>query len=201
MATEPAALVARRPGRPRSVHCSVEVLAAARAEIAAHGIAGLAIERVAARAGVSKVTIYRRWPDKLALALAALEDLPELVVPDTGSLFEDLRALRVELLRVVAGSSLADVLPALMAERRRSEHRDAISRYIAQRSEAFGIVVARARARGELRTTLPASLVAELFAAPLAMSIMNRDAPFTDREWSAVATTIIDGLRAPGEKP
>ncbi len=45
-------------------------------EIAEHGIAGMTIESVAARAGVSKVTIYRRWPDKVALALAALESLP-----------------------------------------------------------------------------------------------------------------------------
>lgn len=185
----------RGPGRPRSVRRGERVLACALDEIAEHGIAGLAIERVAARAGVSKVTIYRRWPDRIALVLAALETLPELVVPDTGSLREDLRALRVELVHVAAESHLADVLPALLSERRRSEHREAIGRYVEQRSTAFGIVVARALARGELRTAVPAELVADLFSAPLAMSIMNRDRPYSDDEWCVVVDAIVAGLR------
>lgn len=188
----------RGPGRPRSARRSAGVLAAALAEIAEHGISGLAIERVAARAGVSKVTIYRRWPDKVALALAALEGLPELDVPDTGSLVDDLRALRVALVQLVAESSLGDVLPALLAERRRTEHRDAIARYVERRSVAFGTVVERARARGELVTAVPTGLVAEMLAAPLAMSIMNREQPYTDDEWRTVVTVVLAGLRAEG---
>lgn len=191
----------RGPGRPRSVRRGERVLAAALDEIAEHGISGLAIERVAARAGVSKVTVYRRWPDRIALVLAALETLPELVVPDTGTIRDDLRALRVELVHVVAESSLADVLPALLAERRRSEHREAIARYVEQRSAGFGTVVARAIARGELRTTRPPALVAELLAAPLAMSIMNRDHPYTDDEWCAVVDTVLAGLHHEGAHP
>ena len=191
----------RGPGRPRSVRRGERVLAAVLDEVAAHGITGVAIERVAARAGVSKVTVYRRWPDRIALVLAALETLPELVVPDTGSLRDDLRALRVELVHVVAESSLADVLPALLAERRRSEHSDAIARYVEQRAAGFGAVVDRAVARGELRTRLPLDLVAELFSAPLAMSIMNRDRPYTDDEWCAVIDTVLAGLHHEGAHP
>lgn len=181
-------------GRPRSEHRSVAVLAATLDEIGERGIAGMTIESVAARAGVSKVTVYRRWPDKVALVLAALESLPELPVPDTGDLVEDLRALRHHLLEVVARSNLADVLPALMAERRRSEHGAQIAQYVDSRSRAYREVVDRARARGELRTRMATDLVAHTLSSPLAMSVMNRSEPLTDAEWTAIVRAVIRGL-------
>jgi AcrR family transcriptional regulator len=191
------ARAARAParGRPRSERRSAAVIAAALTEIAERGIAGMSIESVAARAGVSKVTVYRRWPDKIALGLAALESLPELEVPDTGTLVDDLRELRVRLLDVFAQSNLADVLPALMAERRRSDHGEAIRRYVESRSRAFVVVVDRAVERGEIPPAMPTDLLAHLFASPLAMSVMNRDQPLTDEEWTATVTTIVAGLR------
>ncbi len=182
-------------GRPRSERRSVAVLAAALAEIAEHGIAGMTIESVAARAGVSKVTIYRRWPDKIALALAALESLPDLAVPDTGALLEDLRQIRRDLLDVFAHSNLAAVLPALLAERRDSEHREAIRRYVEMRSRAFVVVLERAVARGELHSALPVELIALAISSPLAMSVLNRDEPLTDEEWTAVVATFLRGLQ------
>lgn len=188
---------AQRPrGRPRSEPRSAAVLAAALAEIAAHGIAGMTIESVAARAGVSKATIYRRWPDKIALALAALESLRELALPDTGNLVDDLRAIRRDLLELVSSSSLGDVLPALMAERRRSEHAEAIRRYVEGRSRPFIVVVERAIARGELRSSLPAGLIAHAISSPLAMSVLNRDEPLTDKEWTQVVRAFLSGLSA-----
>jgi AcrR family transcriptional regulator len=182
-------------GRPRSARRSAAVLAAALEEIGARGIAGMTIESVAARAGVSKVTVYRRWPDKIALVLAALDSLPELPVPDTGDLVEDLRCIRRDLLDVFARSNLADVIPALMAERRRSGHGDAIRRYVERRSEAFVAIVERARARGELRTTMPTELIAHLISSPLAMSVMNREEPLTDEEWTQIVRTVVRGLQ------
>lgn len=192
MATPTAQAPAR--GRPRSARRSAAVLAAALDEIGERGIAGMTIESVAARAGVSKVTVYRRWPDKIALALAAIETLPELEVPDTGDLGEDLRRIRRDLLDVFARSNLADVLPALMAERRRSEHGEAIRQYVESRSRAFLLVVERAIARGELRTTLDPALVAHLVASPLALSVMNRDEPLSEDEWTQVVGIVVRGL-------
>jgi AcrR family transcriptional regulator len=195
--TKPPPAETRRPiGRPRSERRSADVLAATLDALVDHGITGMTIEAIAAQAGVSKVTIYRRWPDKIALTLAALDSLPELTVPDTGNLLDDLRAVRRALVGAVETSPLGEVLPALMAERRRSEHRDAIRAYIDQRSRPFAIVVERAIARGEIRSALDVNLVAHLFSSPLGMSLINRERPLDDREWTAIVTTIIDGLRA-----
>ena len=66
-----AGVEARRPGRPRSVEADEAILAAAFAVFAECGFDGMTVEGVAARAGVGKGTIYRRYPGKLDLIIAA----------------------------------------------------------------------------------------------------------------------------------
>ncbi len=61
-----------RRGRPRSEHADRAIIDAALDLFAESGAEGLCIEKVAARAGVGKATIYRRWPGKEDLLLAAL---------------------------------------------------------------------------------------------------------------------------------
>src|SRR5262249_60113721 len=63
---------ARRPGRPRSEQADQAIIDAALSLFAESGPDGLCIERVAARAGVGKATIYRRWPGKEDLLLDAI---------------------------------------------------------------------------------------------------------------------------------
>ncbi len=84
----------RRPGRPRSERADQAIIDAALSLFAESGPEGLCIEQVAARAGVGKATIYRRWPGKEDLlldAIAALKaPLPE---PAGRSVREDLVTL------------------------------------------------------------------------------------------------------------
>ena len=61
-----------RPGR--RARSDQAILAAARELLAQGGVPGLTIEGVAARSGVAKTTIYRRWRDRDELALAAVWD-------------------------------------------------------------------------------------------------------------------------------
>src|SRR3954466_2689293 len=75
-------LTARPPGRPRSERAARAIIDATIDLLAEEsGVAGVSIEAVAARAGVGKTTIYRRWPSKDALIVHALgavkEPLPE----------------------------------------------------------------------------------------------------------------------------
>lgn len=58
-----------RPGRPRTAGVEQRVLDAATRLIAEHGLAETTLARVAAEAGISRPSIYRRWPSKEALAL------------------------------------------------------------------------------------------------------------------------------------
>src|ERR1700730_14033353 len=85
---------ARRPGRPRSERAERAILDAALELFAESGVGGVCIEAVAARAGVGKATIYRRWPGKEDLLLDALallkSPLPE---PGGASVRPDLIAM------------------------------------------------------------------------------------------------------------
>ena len=65
----------RRPGRPRSERADQAILDAALEAVAEDGVGGVSCEGVAARAGVGKATIYRRWPGKEDLLIAAFASL------------------------------------------------------------------------------------------------------------------------------
>lgn len=81
----------RRQGRPRDPAVDEAIIAAVYDLIAENGFAGFTVEAVAARAGVGKATIYRRWPTREELVVAAAERiLVDEEPPDTGTLRGDL---------------------------------------------------------------------------------------------------------------
>src|SRR5262249_59881481 len=96
--------MAREPGkhprtgrtRRRGAALDEAILRAAADELTASGYAGLTMEKVASRAGTNKNALYRRWPNRLALGIAAYRRLSRTVpLPATGTLRDD----ALELLR------------------------------------------------------------------------------------------------------
>ncbi|WP_069165025.1 TetR/AcrR family transcriptional regulator [Nocardia altamirensis] len=82
--------------RRRGTALAEAILHAAAAELTESGYAALTMDKVAARAGTNKNAIYRRWPNRLALGVAAYRQLATTVQPpDTGALRDDV----LELLR------------------------------------------------------------------------------------------------------
>ena len=73
--TGPDSGASRRPGRPRSEQAEQAIIEATLDLFAEQGFEGVCVEAVAARAGVGKATIYRRWPNKEELLLAAFSSL------------------------------------------------------------------------------------------------------------------------------
>ncbi|WP_113703041.1 TetR/AcrR family transcriptional regulator [Nonomuraea lactucae] len=65
----------RPPGRPRSRDADEAILAAALELLIESGAGATSIERVAQRAGVTRATVYRRFPDKTALLVEAIESM------------------------------------------------------------------------------------------------------------------------------
>src|SRR3954471_8979262 len=102
--------------RRRGAVLEQAILRAAADELAESGYAGLTMDRVAQRAGTNKNTIYRRWPNRAALGVAAYRHLAEDTrrAPDTGTLRGDalgfLRAINCD-----SSSPAARILRGLLA--------------------------------------------------------------------------------------
>src|ERR1700689_5196433 len=105
-------------GRPRSPEADRAILTAAVELLADRGLAAMSIEEVAARAGVGKATIYRRWPSKGLLALDAFvaSFLAAQPPPDTGTLRGDLIAALHAWVRAVTQTPMGPMLTSLIAE-------------------------------------------------------------------------------------
>ena len=105
----------KRQTRRRGAALEEAILRAAVDELTESGFAGLTMDRVAKRAGTNKNAIYRRWPDRLALGVAAYRELTTAIEPpDTGGLRDDV----LEMLRRANrhwSSPLGMILRELMA--------------------------------------------------------------------------------------
>ena len=85
--------IARR-GRPRNEQSTTAILVATIELVSEVGLAGLTMDAVASRAGVSKATIYRRWSSKETLLLDAwMSCVRRPEAPDTGIFHDDLTAM------------------------------------------------------------------------------------------------------------
>src|SRR5215475_3487601 len=86
--------------RPRLPSADQVIVEATRVLLLENGYAGVSIEGVAARAGVAKTTIYRRWPSKAELVFEVAIHRSRLgPAPDTGTLVGDLAAVAVIIVR------------------------------------------------------------------------------------------------------
>src|ERR1700678_1356638 len=105
-------------GRPRSQEADRAILTATAELLADRGLSAMSIEEVAARAGVGKTTIYRRWPSKGLLALDAfVTSFREAQPPnDTGTLRGDLLAALHAWVRAVTQTPMGPVLTGLIAQ-------------------------------------------------------------------------------------
>jgi AcrR family transcriptional regulator len=141
-----------RPRR-RGHALDTAILKATIAEIEVAGYAALSMERVAERAKASKASLYRRWPSKVELVMAAIYDLlPEpATTADTGSLRKDLLALlrtAADMLDGPAGIAIRGLVSDALRD---EELAVRLRTYTRGRSAAaMGDVIRRAVGRGEL---------------------------------------------------
>jgi len=144
----------RQRGRPRSARAEAAILDATLELLAEGGLEGLSVEAVATRAGVSKTTIYRRWPSRDKMVAAAFRSINDNVQrPDSGAVRSDLIALLADFQRVTLRSVPAAMIPRLIASTlsRPALLQLFLANAIEPRRAAILEVLERGRARGELR--------------------------------------------------
>ena len=189
-----------RRGRPRSERADRAILSAAADLLAERGLAGMPIEEVAARAGVGKATIYRRWPSRGALALDAFlaEFAGQQRLPDTGTLHGDLLAALRSWVRAVTRTRAGRMLAGLIAA---AQHDPALAaawrdRVIGPLRARHAIMLRRAIARGEIPASTDIDVALDLMYGAAYHRLLHGHQPLTGTFTRRVVDVIVAGLTA-----
>lgn len=188
----------RARGRPRDEGARAAVLAAARVLLEEGGLTAVTMDRLAARTGVGKPTIYRSWPNAHAVALDALLQSAALL-PAVRESTAPLKDLRRQLRKIAAlfatptGRSVAQMIAAAQSETELAKvfrHRF----MLASREEGRRLL-ARAISAGEVRATLDMEAALDLIYAPLFFRLLVGHGPLDRKFVDAVLDHALDGLR------
>jgi AcrR family transcriptional regulator len=189
----------RRRGRPAGGSAALigEILCATLDQLCRAGYAELSVDAVARVAGVNKTTIYRRWPTKSELVIAAIVAAKTRALPfrPSGDLRRDLVALldakarrmatpRQRAIAYAINNLDPAVSEALVAELRR--HRYTIPRDI----------IEHAIASGELPRDVDAELLAELLCAPICHRALVMCEPVPKKFVEQTVAIVLAGVRA-----
>jgi AcrR family transcriptional regulator len=181
----------RRGQAGRRARSEKAILDAARTLIAERGVEGLTVEGVAARSGVAKTTIYRRWRDKDELALAILVDATDKISapPDLGDTRKELLTFVKTAKRIIQSGGIYRGLVSDIATRPELA-RIYRERIVDKRLAEVKTVIDRGIARGDLRDDTDVRLVHELLVGPLFYRLLFSGAPLN----TAHANQIVDAV-------
>ncbi|WP_435869651.1 TetR/AcrR family transcriptional regulator [Actinoplanes xinjiangensis] len=166
----------KAPGRPRNAQADETILDAVLGLLSeGQSAASISIEAVAARAGVGKATIYRRWPNKEALLIDAVRSMKgPLPEPAGRSVREDLIAL-IKANRTPRAQRYSTVTACLLPELfRDTELARMYQDFVEPRREVTRQVLRRGIATGELRADLDVELTQLMLSAPGMIQSMLR---------------------------
>ena len=200
---EPAEL-RRAPGRPRSAAAHQAILDATIELLSEVGFAATTVEAVAARAGVGKATVYRRWPSKVPLVIEALDAraIEQVPLPHTGNVRDDLTEFLVGLVETMTGPDGRLVAPLLAEISRNPELAEAFRRdLVAPRRVVAEEIVREGIARGELRADLDVDLALD---APVGIVFQRLliSGEVVDKELVArIVDQLLEGIGAGSAAP
>jgi len=200
--TPPAAK--RPPGRPRSDTVRKVVLESANSLLEESGFARLTMEGIAARAGVSKATLYRWWPSKGAVAMEAFmaATLPRINFPQTESAVADVTAqmlMLAQAYRGVTGQLIRELIglgqsdPEALAT--------FTNGYLLPRRGATKDVLRRGIATGELRADVDLEILVDSLYAPIFHRLLLQHLPLDDAFVRQVAALAFASVTTTSGEP
>jgi AcrR family transcriptional regulator len=190
-------------GRPRDARADRAILDATLVLIADLGVYEFRTEDVAARAGVGKGAIYRRYRSKDELVTAAITALvsEESTVPDTGSTRADLLVLMQAAVELYRRSLARRLMPNLIGGMARKPElaRAVRDGFLAGRREALSDVLRRGVERGDLRHDIDIELALDVLGGPLFYRLLVTGGPIDEPLAEGVVDLILRGF-APDEQ-
>jgi AcrR family transcriptional regulator len=199
MVGTPIGQVERRPGRPREQRVAGAVLNAVMELVTEQGLAAVTMDAVAARAGVSKPAIYRRWPTKHDLIIAAAETrVGVLTVPDLGDFRAELRAVLDARLEAYLTPGTSRLMAGMIAA---AVDGDGVSgayqAYVSRVMSETRKILQRGIGRGDVRADVDVGAAATLVAAPLLFRLIVEQQLPDDRLAADLADMIARAVGVP----
>jgi AcrR family transcriptional regulator len=184
----------RGRGRRPAAQVREEILEAAADLLFAEGMRGFTIEKVAHLSGASKMTIYKWWPSKGALALDGYFHRvdPQLIFPDTGDIEADLRTQLHTFLGVIRDSPASRVIGELIGQAQSDPELKAayLQRYSGPRRVKAVAAMETAKERSQLRSDLDCETVVDQLWGACYHRLLLPDQPLTDE----FVDTLVDNL-------
>jgi AcrR family transcriptional regulator len=184
-------------GRPRSAGAEQAIRDAAAELLSERGIGGFSVEAVAARAGVAKTTVYRRWPTREELLVAVVSGLkaPAEIAPGEsvrGDLLHFLRSTAYEdrsgrWTRLMNRLLIeADEYPELVA--------DVWRQSVRPRREYLAGILRRGVEEGLVRPGADLDLLVDMLISPVTSRIRLRRGPLTGDQLAELVDTVLRGV-------
>ena len=187
----------RAVGRPRDHRLDDAIAKAALDVMFERGYHGASFAGIARRAGVGTPALYRRWPNKAALAMDMIERQAEpWPLPDTGSIRRDLAAFVRHRIRMVTTPLFKQVLFPLSLDATSDPKlaEEVMRRFAAYREPALEPRIRKAMAAGELRRDVDPLRLIDMLVGPLMMPLIFASPPPREREAMAIVDLALDGF-------
>jgi AcrR family transcriptional regulator len=195
--------VLMHPQTPRSLRVHDLALQATRELLREGGLGAASIDAISGRSGVSKATLYKHWPSRIAIAAEAFgRDMAEAVpASDTGTTVGDLRE-QVRRTSAFYASPEGQVYRQLIAACVQDTGGAAYFRayFLAGRRRAFEQLWARAVERGDVRPDVDVDTATDLLFGPLLLQLMTGHRPLTEEGADAITDAALHGL-LPANRP
>ncbi|ASA21772.1 TetR/AcrR family transcriptional regulator [Paenibacillus donghaensis] len=188
-----------KKGRPRNLESQQSILKASYELLFEEGFGAVTVEKIAERAGVSKATIYKWWPNKAAVVMDGfLSDVAErLPLPDTGSVFQDIVNHATVLVRYLTsreGKVLAELAGEAQFDPGLAEAYR--SRYFQPRRREAGQLLQRGMDRGELPAKLDIGLSIDLIYGPIFYRLLLTGEQLDDAYVQSLVQAAFEGFRS-----
>ncbi|MFC9660045.1 TetR/AcrR family transcriptional regulator [Nocardia sp. NPDC127606] len=184
-------------GRPRDYRIHAAILEAAEQLVVDIGYSATSVTAIAARAGVGKDTIYRRWSGKPELIYEALFTRVDMgPVPDEGAVEADVTVLVAALIAEFSAPAAAAALPGLLADFAADPKLRAVLRdsFLAPAKLRMIEIFERARARGEVGEDVAVELVLDTVAGAVFFHLGVLGEPVTAELADRLARIVTAGV-------
>lgn len=192
---------AKPRGRHRSLEAEAAILKAALYLLERKSLRQVTADAIARRAGVSKATIYKWWPNKSLVALDAyLGGMTERVVmPDTGSALEDF-TLQLKSVMAFYKSPLGRLFCQFIAEGQSDPKFLALfrERFLYARRDAARVMWRRGVERGEICSDVDSEIVLDLIYGPMIFRLLAGHGSLSEQESEAMVEAVFGGIRRSG---